>query len=212
MSTNSLELESKLIERIVEKRNLLLAEAERKAEVILRTGEEEIKRVQEETEKQLMTLIGSDLKAVHDRVVGRAELEGRKKVMLSRQEVIESVFQDASKKLREIAEGKGDDYGWVLQKLIQESTSLMGGEDFIVSANERDLEYLTTNLTKIKSELKKVISDAKVELDKTPINVMGGVIVRNTESTKTFNNTLEGRLESVKSRAQAEVAQMLGVI
>jgi vacuolar-type H+-ATPase subunit E/Vma4 len=212
MSTNSIELESKLIERVVEKRNILLSEAETKAERILKTGEEEVKRVQEETEKQLMTLIGSDLKAVHDRIVGRAELEGRKKVMLSRQELLENVFQDALKRLGEIAEGKGDDYGWVIQKLIQESTSMMGGEEFIVSANKRDLDYLKTNLTKVRRELKKALGDFKLELDETPIDIMGGVVVRNTEGTKTFNNTLEGRLESVKSRVQAQVGHMLGVI
>lgn len=212
MSTNSLELESKLIERVVEKRNALLDDAEEKAEVILRAGEEEIKRVQEEAEKQLMALIGSDLKAVHDRIVGRAELEGRKKVMLSRHEIIESVFQEASERIREITEGKGDDYGWVLQKLIQESTSMMGGEELVVSANGRDLDYLKTNLAKVRRELKKALGDVKLELDETPIDVMGGVIVRNAEGTKTFNNTLEGRLESVKLRVQAKVAQMLGVI
>jgi vacuolar-type H+-ATPase subunit E/Vma4 len=214
VSAKTLELETQLIERIVKKRKERLLRAEERANQILKSAEEEVERIKSESEKQILSLVGSELRAVRGRIVGSAELKGRKMVLLSRQELLSHVFEDAEKRLAQISDGKdkGTDYGEVLAKLIVETALAIGGEEFIVSANTRDLEYLKKNLNKIRNQVKDAVGVGDLKLDDKPIDVIGGVVVRNSDGTKTFHNTLEGRLVNTRGRVEAQVSKILGVI
>jgi V/A-type H+-transporting ATPase subunit E len=207
-----MELEAQLIEKIVEKRKNILALAEEKTKKIMTSAEEEVEKIRTESEKQVISLIGSELRAVSDRIVGGAELEGRMMLMQTRQELLSHVFEGAERRLEEMAEGMGSDYTTILVKLISESVSAIGGEVFFVTANERDLTYIKKNLKTINRDLKKDLGDITINLEDDPIDITGGVVVRNDDATKTHYNTLKGKLDSVRSRIEAEVAQILGVI
>lgn len=212
MSTNSLELEAQLIERIVEKRKGIVARAEEKTKKIMASAEEEVEKIRAESEKQILSLVGSELRAVSDRIVGSAELDGRRMLMQTRQELLSKVFEAAERRLEEMAEGMRSDYTTILVKLISESASAIGGEVFYVTANERDLTYLKKNFKTINRDLKKDLGDITIKLEDDPIDITGGVVVRNEDATKTYYNTLKGKLDAVRSRIEAEVAQILGVI
>ena len=211
MSTNSMEMEAQLIEKIVDKRNAIKAKAEEKARKIIESAEEEVEKIKAESEKQIISLVGSELRAVNDRIVGSAELEGRKMLMMARQELLSQVFEEAERRLVEMAEGMGTEYTSILAKMISESASAIGGEEFIVTANERDLAFLKKNLKTINKDLKKAL-DGAIKLEDEPIDISGGVVVRNNDATKTYYNTLKGKLDNVRSRIEAEVATTLGVI
>ena len=211
MSTNSMEMEAQLIEKIVDKRNAIKAKAEEKARKIIESAEEEVEKIKAESEKQIISLVGSELRAVNDRIVGSAELEGRKMLMMTRQELLSKVFEEAERRLVEMAEGMGPEYTSILVKMISESASAIGGEEFIVTANERDLAFLKKNLKTINKDLKKAL-DGAIKLEDEPIDISGGVVVRNDDATKTYYNTLKGKLDNVRSRLEAEVATTLGVI
>jgi vacuolar-type H+-ATPase subunit E/Vma4 len=206
-----MEMEAQLIEKIVDKRNTIMTQAEEKAKKIMKSAEEEIKNIKEESDKQIISLVGSDLRAVNDRIVGGAELEGRKMLMLARQDLLSEVFEEAERRLEEMAEGMGPEYTSILVKMIKESASAIGGEEFIVIANERDLAYLKKNLGKINKDLKQTLGGV-IKLSDESIDITGGVVVRNKGSTKTHYNTLKGKLDNVRTRIEAEVAKTLGVI
>jgi len=214
VSTKSLDMETQLIERIVRQRNERITKAEKKASEIIESAKEEVERIKEESEKQILSLVGSELRAVSDRIVGGAELEGRKMMMLSRQELLSKVFEDTRGRLVEIAGGRGKEFNYedVLIKLIIEAATAIGGEEFIVSANEKDLAYLKKNLKKVNKQVTDALGGGELKLDDDPIDVMGGVVMRNSDGTKTFHNTLEGRLVNVRSRIEAQVGKTLGVI
>jgi len=214
VSTKSLDMETQLIERIVRQRNERITKAEKKASEIIESAKEEVERIKEESEKQILSLVGSEIRAVSDRIVGGAELEGRKMMMLSRQELLSKVFEDTRGRLVEIAGGKGEEFNYedVLIKLIIEAATAIGGEEFIVSANEKDLAYLKKNLKKVNKQVTDALGGGELKLDDDPIDVMGGVVMRNSDGTKTFHNTLEGRLVNVRSRIEAQVGKTLGVI
>ena len=211
MSTNTMDLEAKLIENVVDKRKSLLSKAKEKAEKITKSAKEEVETINAESEKQILSLVGSELRAVNDRIVGSAELEGRKMLMQARQELLSKVFEEADRRLEVMAEGMGSDYTDILVKMISESASAIGGEEFIVAANERDLAYLKKNLRTINRDLKKALGGT-IKLGDEPIDITGGVVVRNNDATKTYYNTLKGTLINVRSRIEAEVAEILGVI
>jgi len=206
-----LDLEAKLIENVVDKRESLLSQAKEKAEKITKSAKEEVETINAESEKQILSLVGSELRAVNDRIVGSAELEGRKMLMQARQELLSKVFEEAERRLEVMAEGMGSDYTDILVKMISESASAIGGEEFIVAANERDLAYLKKSLRTINRDLKKALGST-IKLGEEPIEITGGVVVRNNDATKTYYNTLKGTLVKVRSRIEAEVAEILGVI
>ena len=57
-----------------------------------------------------------------------------------------------------------------------------------------------------------MIPEGSLTLDEKPVNIMGGVIIKNKEDSKVYVNTLEGRLTNVRTREEARVAEILGVI
>jgi len=204
---SSIELEAGLIEKAVEERNAILAKAEARAERILENARQEEARIRNDTERHLRTIVGSELRAVHDRIVGRANLDGRKTVMEAKMELLDDVFESAREKLEAMAKTGGGDYQEVVKKLVSEAAEAMGEEELIVSSNEADQGFLKKTLSELSREL-----GVSIKLDGEPLETMGGVIVKNPKATKVYYNTLEGRLIEARQSKASEVAEKLGVI
>jgi len=214
MSESSMELEAQLIERIVEERKQLLKDADNEVEQVVKSAVETVAKINSDSEAEILSLIGSDLNAAKDRIIGNAQLEGRKNLLLARQAILTGVFDEALERLRGISKRDDADFdkGEILIALIKEAAAEVGGEEFIVSGNEADLEYLGKNLGNVSMALKQSIGESKVSLDPEPLDIGGGVVVRNSDGTKTYHNTFEGRLASVKARIESEIAENLGVL
>lgn len=214
MSESSMELEAQLIERIVEQRNKLFEDADNEVENIAKSAVEEVAKINANSEAEILSLIGSDLNAARDRIIGNAQLEGRKNLLLARQALLTDVFAEVLTKLRGVASGDDThvDKGEILIALIKEAAVAVGGEEFIISGNEADLEYLGKNLGNVSMALEQSIGESKVSLDSESLDIGGGVVIRNSDGTKTYYNTFEGRLASVKARLESEVAEKLGVL
>jgi len=214
MSESSMELEAKLIERVVEQRKQLLKDADNEIEKVVTSAVETVAKINSDSEAEILSLIGSDLNAAKDRIIGNAQLEGRKNLLLARQSILTGVFDEALERLRGIAKRDDStfDKGEILIALIKEAAAQVGGEEFIVSGNEADLEYLGKNLGNVSMALKQAIGESKISLDSEPLDIGGGVVVRNSDGTKTYHNSFEGRLASVKARIESEIAESLGVL
>jgi vacuolar-type H+-ATPase subunit E/Vma4 len=207
-NTSSIDIE--LIENTAEKRKKILEEAKTKSQEILKLAELECSKINADSDKQIMQLMGSELKTVRDRIIGRTELEGRKNLMMARTDILSDVYNQVEERLREIVEGKSKehDYHDILKNLIIESVNAIEGTEFILSVNKKDLVYLTKNIKKIEKNL----GEITLTLDNKPVDIIGGVIVRNSTGDKIYYNTLDGKLESIKKTMDAKVATMLGVI
>ena len=214
MSESSMELEAQLIERIVEQRKQFLKDADNEVEKIVGSAMAEVARINANSEAEILSLIGSDLNAAKDRIIGNAQLEGRKNLLLARQAILTGVYDEVMERLTGIARRDDTDFdkGGILIALIKEAAEEVGGEEFIVSGNEADLDYLGKNLGNVSMALKQSIGESKVSLDSEPLDIGGGVVVRNSDGTKTYYNTFEGRLASVRARLESEVAESLGVL
>ena len=208
--SKSFGMETGLIEKTVQKRNKILADAEKRAEEILKAAEAERARINTETDRQILQLMGSELKTVRDRIIGQTELEGRKALMTARAEMLSKVYSQVENRLKDVVEVKSEDhdYGVILNKLIKEGVLAIGGNEFIVSANKRDMEYLRKNLKKIGETLEGMT----LKLDEKPVEILGGVVIKNPMGDKVYYNTLEGRLERVRRIMEARIAEKLGVI
>ena len=203
----SIELEAGLIEKAVEERNTIIAKAEARATRILENARQEETRIKSDVDRHLRTIVGSELRAVHDRIVGRANLDGRKMVMEAKMELLDTVFESAREKLEAMAKKGGADYQEVVKKLISEAVEAIGEDELIVSSNKADHGFLKKTISELSKEM-----GVSLRLDAKPIDAMGGVIVKNQRGTKVYYNTFEGRLSKVSGSKASEVAEKLGVI
>ena len=214
MSDSSMELEAQLIERIVEQRKKLLEDTDHEVEKIAKSAKETVTKIISDSDTEILSLIGSDLNAARDRIIGNAQLEGRKNLLLARQALLTGVFDEALERLRGIASGDDPsvDKGEVLIALIKEAAVAVGGDELIVSANKTDREYLDKNLGNVSRALEQSMGESNLSLDPEHLDIIGGVVVKNSDGTKTYHNTFEGRLASVRARIESEVAESLGVL
>jgi V/A-type H+-transporting ATPase subunit E len=203
-------IDNKMIDKAIEHREKILEDAKKNAENIRKKAEAERNRINDVSNKSIEGIIGSELRAVHDRIVGRAQLEGRRKVLEARMEVLNKVYEQAQKEIKNIAAGKHADYDYddTLLKLIEEADLGMGDTEYVINANKKDLEYLKINMDSVSI----VVGGKKLFLSEKPADIIGGVIVANTNGTKSMENTLEGRLEAANHQLQSEIAEKLGVI
>lgn len=203
-------LDTQLIEKTIEQRNKILEQAEARAERILKDAEEERKRIMEQNNNAIQNVIGSELKAVHDRIVGQAELEGRKKLLEARHEVLSKVEVHALEELKLVAMRKHPDYNYdeILLNLVLEAIKSINEEHYIVRSNNNDIEFLTKNVEAIKEKS----GVTSIEVSEQPINVIGGVHVSNLNGQKSMVNTLDVRLENAGEILQSEIAEKMGVI
>lgn len=196
------QMQNKLIDKTILQRNEILADAKEMAAKITERADTEKNRIKAQTNQAIENIIGGELRAVHDRIVGGAQLLGRKEVMEARTVVIAKVFEKAISEVKSLIEGP--DYNQYLVKLAIESVSTLN-EDCIVYANEKDANYL-------KSNMEQLALGVKVKVETSPVDIAGGVSVINLEGTKSIYNTVEARLKAAENRLTAEVAEKLGVI
>ncbi len=204
-----LDLETKLIERTMAQRDEMLAKADAEAKTMVDAAQAEAQRISSETERQVLSIVASVLRGVRDRIVGGVELDSRKRLMLAREEAFRQIYADAQKKLGELTADKKA-YHETLVKLTAEAVKAIGGEEFRISASDRDLSDLKRNLKKLENDVYKVTGvKAALQLNETPLATSGGVIVSNTEGTKVYYNTFEGRLTAAKARLDVKLAKVL---
>ena len=79
------QMENKLIDKIIQQRNEILVDAKEMAAKITEKANAENKRIEAQTNEAIENIIGGELRAVHDSIVGGAQLLGRKEDSGNRQ-------------------------------------------------------------------------------------------------------------------------------
>lgn len=208
--SQSIEVEADIIEKGIQKRNKILADAEIQSQKILEGAKAEAARVSTEADKQILQIVGSELKTVRLRIIGKTELQYKKALMNKRGELLSNVYNQVESRLKNLAEGKSKDHDYklVLEKLVIEGVSAIGGTEVIISANKNDMDYIKKNIKKIG----KNIEGVALKLDDSPLETLGGVVIKNASGTKIFYNTFEGRLARVMRGTESRIAKMLEMI
>jgi vacuolar-type H+-ATPase subunit E/Vma4 len=190
-------------------RDEMLEKAETEAKLLLDNSEKEAQRIKSETDRQILNIVASVLRGVRDRIVGGIELDSRKRLMMAREEVFQQIYSEAENKLKEINED-GKVHHETLVKLIAEAVTSIGGNEFIISTNDKDLIDLKKNQKKFESDIQKLTGvKMTLQLDQTPISTIGGVVVNDLSGKKTFYNTLEGRMQKAQAKLNIQLAKVL---
>jgi V/A-type H+-transporting ATPase subunit E len=90
--------------------------------------------------------------------------------------------------------------------MVEESISAVGGSNaVIIECNKNDVELIR----KVVSELQDSGKLQQAKLSDQHIDVLGGIRIKSSDGTMTYDNTLDSRIERLKPLIRKNIAQML---
>ena len=137
-------------------------------------------------------------------IIGSARLASRNQELLTIENAVNKAFEEAKKKLQ--ASRDTDSYKNLLKQMVEESTSAVGGSNaVIIESNKNDAEIVR----KAVSELRDTGKVQQAEVSDQHIDVLGGIRIKSSGGTMTYDNTLDSRIERLKPLIRKNIAQML---
>jgi len=136
-------------------------------------------------------------------IVGSSKLASRNKQLVIVETAVNDAFEMAKKKLESSVKQKS--YSILINKMLKESISAIGSNDVIVECNKTDTDLVKKSI----SGLSKDNIKAKVALSEKSINVIGGIRMRSSDGSMTYDNTLDSRIERLKPLIRKNIVQML---
>src|SRR3712207_6706716 len=138
-------------------------------------------------------------------IIGSARLASRNQELLTIENAVNKAFEEAKKKLQ--ASNSTDSYKELLKQMVEESISAVGGgsNTVIIECNKNDAEIVR----KAVSELQDAGKVQQARVSDQHIDVLGGIRIKSSDGTMTYDNTLDSRLERLKPLIRKNIAQML---
>ncbi|KAF2740970.1 ATPase, V1/A1 complex, subunit E, partial [Polyplosphaeria fusca] len=128
----------------------------------------------------------------------------RLRVLSARQELLNRLFDEASKKIQKVSKDKAK-YQTTLKNLILEGAYALSESKLQVKARKADYDVVKKAIDEAQSEYKsKVDKDVAITIDESdplPEGSAGGVIVVGTGGRIDINNTFEERLRLLETDA-----------
>ena len=138
-------------------------------------------------------------------IIGSARLASRNQELLTIENAVNKAFEEAKKKLQ--ASSGTDSYKNLLKQMVEESISAVGGSNaVIIESNKNDAEIVRKAVSELR-ESGKVQQQA--EVSDQHIDVLGGIRIKSSGGTMTYDNTLDSRIERLKPLIRKNIAQML---
>ncbi|HEV2226351.1 MAG TPA: V-type ATP synthase subunit E family protein [Nitrososphaerales archaeon] len=132
-------------------------------------------------------------------IIGSAELAARNTRLKSLEKAVNEVFDLATKEISSIS---GSSYEKSIAGLIKEGIGVIG-QKAKVQCSTKDKKVVASAIKKLEG------GQAKLTLDDTPIETMGGVVLTTNDGSIRFDNTFEARLERMKPTLRKDVAGIL---
>jgi V/A-type H+/Na+-transporting ATPase subunit E len=140
-------------------------------------------------------------------IIGSARLASRNQELLTIENAVNKAFEEAKKKLQ--ASSGTDSYKDLLKQMVEESISAVGGSNntVIIESNKNDAEIVRKAVSELRDTGK--IQQQQAEVSDQRIDVLGGIRIKSSDGTMTYDNTLDSRIERLKPLIRKNIAQML---
>lgn len=135
-------------------------------------------------------------------IVGSSRLAARNKQLILIETAVNDAFEKAKEKLA--SSNKEEIYKDLVTKMLEDSISVIGSDQVIVQCNSNDFDLVKKAISNISTNNK-----ARVTLSDKPINVIGGIRVRSSDGSTTYDNTLDSRIERFKPLIRKNIVQMM---
>jgi V/A-type H+-transporting ATPase subunit E len=193
------DIATEILEDIKNDSELIIRNAEKKAEEILRDAKAEAekrhaRRLAEAKEK-------SEIEQKKTQSLTIIEIRNRR--LQVKEEYINAVFDKALARLKQFAESES--YPSNLLVFIEEAAKKIESDRLIVYVNSKDREWLANGkLDELSEKL-----GVKLTLANETENCLGGCIVKTSDEKLSHDNTFEKRLEALKPILRIEIAKIL---
>ena len=138
-------------------------------------------------------------------IIGSARLASRNQELLTIENAVNKAFEEAKKKLQ--ASRDSDSYKNLLKQMVEESISAVGGSNaVIIESNKSDAEIVRKAVSELRDTGK---VQQQAEVSDQHIDVLGGIRIKSSGGTMTYDNTLDSRIERLKPLIRKNIAQML---
>ncbi len=140
-------------------------------------------------------------------IIGSARLASRNQELLTIENAVNKAFEEAKKKLQ--ASNGTDSYKDLLKQMVEESISAVGGSNntVIIESNKNDAEIVRKAVSELRDTGK--MQQQKAEVSDQHVDVLGGIRIKSSDGTMTYDNTLDSRIERLKPLIRKNIAQML---
>ena len=201
-----LELKSEIQRRAEEEASKILENARKEAEKLLAEANSKVEALREEKTKSLMRSLETEERA--ELAISRMDQKGE--ILKTKSQWAGRVFEEAGKRLAEMADKGGSDYRELLSKLILEGILKTKGNKFIAEVDSKDVDAIKKELKPILDRAAK-IKNEKIELEIKALSAdsMGGIILSTEDMTRYYNNTLEARLSSARQDLAGEIHKIM---
>lgn len=177
------EIEAQARQEAKEIMDLALAEAAKKKEAVLEKARAE----------------GAE---AYRRIISTAGLEGRKKILKTKQDMVEAAFNKAMEKVTSMPD---NEYQRFLEDMAVSASSKGTGE---IVMSERDLKRIDKKfINKINTRLEKTGIKGNLTLSKDTIPSAGGFILKSGDIE--INSTLEIIFEMIRPECESDVVKIL---
>ncbi len=136
------------------------------------------------------------------RIIGSAELKARNLSLQVLEEAVNRVFDESLKKMEDQSSMKN--YGKSLKMFLEEGVDAIGGEEFTVVGRSADKDLLK----KVSHEVEKE-HNIKIKIASETLESRGGVLVKNSDGSVIYDNTIEARLERLKPLLRKQISEIL---
>lgn len=184
-----------IIDEAKAKANAEISEARAKMEGIKKRETKEIQKRAQETEQR-------ELEAIR--------IEGKRKVMNLKFQLIESALSGALARLRQMVKKKAPAYRNHIEEFVIEAAKRIDGSEFELIIGSIDAAFVKKRIKQMENSLSAIKGVAvTLKISEEPLRSIGGVVVRSPDHKEIFSNTLEARLAKIRQENLPEISQIL---
>ena len=180
-------------------------EYEKMIDQALEEGLSRLRKHREEVSERVrneLSMISREARISSVKMVSQAEMEAKKKYLNAIEEIVRSVVEESFKRIEQIKDT--EKYERALESLIRGAVEALGGKKFKVSCSDEDREMVSRISARIGKEL-----GVEISLEPEPIKTVGGVRVKNEDGSAMLDNTVEARLERMRSEIRVMIIKHL---
>lgn len=155
-----------------------------------------------ESVRNELAMIAREAKILSVKTASQAEMEAKKEYLKGVDEIVNSVIEESVEKIKKMK--RTDKYEGAVAALLRGAVEAIGGKKFKVSCSEEDREIVSRVSARISREM-----GVEISLEHSPIKTIGGVLVKNEDGSALLDNTVESRLERMRSELRVLIIRQL---
>ena len=190
------------MDQVNELETAILARADRLAEEFRERAQRSRDNILRETNQRLhlreeREVLVAQVRAerAYRRQVQASEIKLRKEMDFLRWSLVEGVREQLIDMIGKLV-ADGARYTPILQAFVETGVRIVESDHLIVEMNAQDIERLRPSWAAYIAEIG---TEKAVELSTTPLETLGGAMIRTTDNRIRFNNTFEGRMEQLST-------------